>query len=318
MIDKKKLHNAMKPKEGQVPRDPNLTLEVKNEDVEERIRAYLEEKTPENLRKLVELIRTRRVLVPANVNEKKQPMPCLIKNPQNESFLPIYTCKEQIPREPKSAAIMNMPYLAVNHMVVQQKDAVSGIVINPFTQPLIFKKELIDRIDEAEQQRKAGTQKKTVNLTPEQYLQFERREFEFGHLPKCFFEQGKAMLDELCEKKEAFIDQLFEAGYQQNRMYPYLPEDFSVMVMNISEELLMVRVDLPNRDMGIPSCYRVYFSWNTETGKGRYFTIERTKEAGRRLLGEFGADLKHIDHGEAPAEGAELQRVIDLIQELNS
>ena len=123
------------------------------------------------------------------------------------------------------------------------------------------------------------------------------------------------MMDDLCEKKEEYMDQFFEECYQQKRMYPYLPEDFSVMVMDLSDSLLIVRVDLPVRDMGVPSCFRVYFAWNDETQEGRYFTIEQTQDPGKHLLGEFKKDWKHVDYGEAPAEGAELQRVLDIIRQ---
>ena len=59
----------------------------------------------------------------------------------------------------------------------------------------------------------------------------------------------------------------------------------------------------------------VYFAWNDETQEGRYFTIERTQDPGKHLLGEFKKDWKHVDYGEAPAEGAELQRVLDIIRQ---
>ena len=68
MIDKKKLKDAMNNDQDltkEAPTDPNMTLDVKNEDVEEKIAQYLEDKTGENLNTLIELIRTRRVLVPA-------------------------------------------------------------------------------------------------------------------------------------------------------------------------------------------------------------------------------------------------------------
>ena len=156
---------------------------------------------------------------------------------------------------------------------------------------------------------------RSMQLTQEQYLLFERKQFEFGFMPKRFFAQGKQMMDDLCEKKEEYMDQFFEECYQQKRMYPYLPEDFSVMVMDLSDSLLIVRVDLPVRDMGVPSCFRVYFAWNDETQEGRYFTIERTQDPGKHLLGEFKKDWKHVDYGEAPAEGAELQRVLDIIRQ---
>ena len=280
MIDKKKLKDVMKKQDlkQEKPTDPSMTLDVKNEDVEAQIDLYLKEKTGENLNALIELMRTRRVLVPANLNDEKKPV-------------------------------------ATNNMVFQQDEKVSGIVINPFTQNLIFKRALVEKIEEVEKKRKEGAQPKKMQLTQEQYLLFERKQFEFGFMPKRFFAQGKQMMDDLCEKKEEYMDQFFEECYQQKRMYPYLPEDFSVMVMDLSDSLLIVRVDLPVRDMGVPSCFRVYFAWNDETQEGRYFTIERTQDPGKHLLGEFKKDWKHVDYGEAPAEGAELQRVLDIIRQ---
>jgi hypothetical protein len=155
-------------------------------------------------------------------------------------------------------------------------------------------------------------------MTEAQYLVFERRQFEFGHFPKAFFANGREVIDGLCEKKEAYVDELFEAGYQQNRMYPYLPEDFSVMVMQITQDTRIIRVDLPEKDMGVPACRRIYLSWNERSGKGRYLAIESTRVKGVDVLGEVVADGKHIEHGEAPVEGAELQRIIDLLSEQNA
>ena len=95
----------------------------------------------------------------------------------------------------------------------------------------------------------------------------------------------------------------------------YLPEDFSVMVLNISDDLTIARVDLPNREMGVPSCYRIYLAWDEKEQKGRYMTIEKTKDAGSNLLGEMGSDWKHVDYGQAPVEGAELQTILDILEE---
>ena len=83
MIDKKKLKDVMKKQDlkQEKPTDPSMTLDVKNEDVEAQIDLYLKEKTGENLNALIELMRTRRVLVPANLNDEKKPVPCLINSP---------------------------------------------------------------------------------------------------------------------------------------------------------------------------------------------------------------------------------------------
>ena len=50
MIDKKKLNDAMKGKKTPTqPTDPNMTLEVQNPEVEELMKNYAQEKTPEHL-----------------------------------------------------------------------------------------------------------------------------------------------------------------------------------------------------------------------------------------------------------------------------
>ena len=324
MIDKKKLSDAIKNSKDnpqKPPVDPNLTLDVKNEKLEELVKQYTDEKNADNLNALIEELRKCRLLVPANINEEKKPVPCMLNSKDKGMYFPVYTALKQIPQSPRSEAIINMPYLAVNEMTAQQQENLGGVAINPFTDNLIFKMPLVLRIQEVEKKRrelaKQGGQpkKKTLQLTPEQYLQFERRQFEFGFLPKRFFEQGQTFMDELCEKKEEYIDQLFEEAYQEKRRYPYLPEDFSVMVMNIAEDLLIVRVDLPAQDMAAPSCLRIYLAWNEVAGSGRYLTIETVKDAKERKLGELTLDWKKVDHGVAPVEGAELQYVIDLLQD---
>lgn len=324
MIDKKKLSDAIKNSKDnpqKPPVDPNLTLDVKNEKLEELVKQYMDEKNADNLNALIEELRKCRLLVPANINEEKKPVPCMLNSKDKGMYFPVYTALKQIPQSPRSEAIINMPYLAVNEMTAQQQENLGGVVINPFTDNLIFKMPLVLRIQEVEKKRRelakqgGEPKKKTLQLTPEQYLQFERRQFEFGFLPKRFFEQGQAFMDELCEKKEEYIDQLFEEAYQEKRRYPYLPEDFSVMVMNIAEDLLIVRVDLPAQDMAAPSCLRIYLAWNEVAGSGRYLTIETVKDSKERKLGELTLDWKKVDHGVAPVEGAELQYVINLLQD---
>ena len=324
MIDKKKLSDAIKNSKDnpqKPPVDPNLTLDVKNEKLEELVKQYTDEKNADNLNALIEELRKCRLLVPANIDEEKKPVPCMLNSKDKGMYFPVYTALKQIPQSPRSEAIINMPYLAVNEMTAQQQENLGGVAINPFTDNLIFKMPLVLRIQEVEKKRRelakqgGEPKKKTLQLTPEQYLQFERRQFEFGFLPKRFFEQGQAFMDELCEKKEGYIDQLFEEAYQEKRRYPYLPEDFSVMVMNIAEDLLIVRVDLPAQDMAAPSCLRIYLAWNEVAGSGRYLTIETVKDSKERKLGELTLDWKKVDHGVAPVEGAELQYVIDLLQD---
>lgn len=304
------------------PTDPNMTMELNNDQLENLLVRYASEKSAESLNALVSHMHSCRVLVPANLNDKKQPVPCFIRNNDGKLFVPLYTSKKQIPKEPKSPVIMNLPYTAVNKMAANPELKVEGVVINPFSNNLVFKRELVQKIDAVDKQRaeaakgeaadktKAAPKMKTIQLTAQQYLVFERKQYEFRFLPKKLFDEGEAFIDELCSKKEEYVDMLFEESYQQKRMYPYLPEDFSVMVINITEKTCIIRVDMPNRDLEDGACRRVFFVWNRETEKGRYFTIERAGKGS--VLAEVTSDWKHLQLGEAPAEGAELQKLIEL------
>ncbi len=309
--------------------DPQVTIEVRNEKLEELVAAYAKEKTKEALNTLLNHLRTCRVLMPAMLNDKKQPVPAFLKNGEGVIYLPIYSQKEQIPKEPKVPAILNMPFLAVLQMANKPELEIKGIAVNPFTQNLILKEELIRRMDtiereHAEAMKKAGAAvradgtitpqpgMKAIKMNAKQYAIFERKQFEMRFLPKKFFDEGKAFMDELCEKKEEYVDVLFEESYQQKRMYPYLPEEFSVMALDISDELLIVNADLPNRDIDMASALRIYFVWNKLKENGRYFTIEKGLKG--NVFCEITSDWKHVNYGDAPVEGAEIQRIMDLLE----
>jgi hypothetical protein len=295
------------------PLDPNMTIDINNDEMEALLVRYASERNAESLNALANHMRGSRVLVPANLNDKKQPVPCFIRNKNGDLFIPIYSSKTQIPKEPKSPAILNMPFLAVDQMAIRPELKCSGIVINPFSNNLVFKEELLKRFDEVEKVRrntaKNGT--RTVKMTQKEYVAFERKQFETRFLPKKFFEEGNTFVDTLCEEKETYLDSLYEESYQQKRLYPYLPEEFSVMAMDISEELLIIRTDMPNRDLESGSCIRIYLVWNPATGTGRYFTIEKGSEG--NLLGEINGQLGHTAWGSAPVEGAEISRLIELL-----
>lgn len=294
------------------PMDPKMSMDIRNDEIEKLMEEYAKENTADNLNKLVRQVHFSRMLVPANLNDKAQPIPCFIKNKDGELYMPIYTCKEQIPAEPKSPAILNMPYLSVNTMALKKELNVAGIVINPFSHNLIFKKQLIEKIDAIEKARKIAPKVQKIQMTPQQYAAFERRQYEMVFLPSKLFAEGMAFVDKLCERKEEYLDELFEESYQQKRLYPYLPEEFSVMVMGISDILTIIRVDFPTRDMAQGCCTRAYISWDKEKESARYFGIEAVGPK-QTILAEIDAQHKHISHGEAPVEGAELQMIIDLV-----
>ena len=295
--------------------DPNLTVQVNNDELEALVVEYIQDKTPEKLNKLLNHMTTRRVLIPAMPGpDPKKPMPCMLKNDKGDTMLPVFTSLKQTAKAPKSQGIINLPYVAANDMVAKSNGEIKGIVINPFTENLIFMPELIKRIAEVEELKKKGA--KQVKMTGPQYAMFERVQFEKGYLPKKLFEGGKEFMQHLSERKEAYLDVLFEESYQQKRMYPYLEEDFSIMVMNISQDITIARVEFPNKDLGPGVSLRAFLTWNDATKEARYFSIDIGKENGMNIFGEVTKDMKFVNYGAAPIDGTELQRVVDLLGDL--
>lgn len=286
-----------------------MTMEITNDKLEAAIKEYATERTKENLSAVLNLLRPTKLLVPAMLKAPNQPIPCFLKNNNGEQYLAVYTSKEQIPEEPKSQAVLSMPFPACNGVVVKPELKLTGMVINPFSDNLVLKTELIQKLHEADE---AAAKRKQIKMTPAQFNAFVKKEVEFGIIPKRLFEEGAEFVEKLCEERETFVNQIFAAAYKEAKLYPYSENDYSVMALDIAPDLTLIRVDLPEKDLTVPLCYRIYITYNPQTKAIGYYTIEMTAEKNVRLLGEMKPDGKHENHGEAPVEGAELQKIMDL------
>ena len=154
---------------------------------------------------------------------------------------------------------------------------------------------------------------KPFNTNDTSYTKWVKNNENLKLLCKTFpVTEKEAFIDKLCDEKEAFVNEIFATAYKEQKLYPYSENDYSVMALNISEDLTLVRVDFPNRGIVTPLCYRVYITFDPITKTAGYYTIEKTEEKDVRLLGGFGEDGKHISYGNAPVEGAELNEIINL------
>lgn len=286
-----------------------MTMEITNDKLEESIKAYAADRTKENLSTVLNLLRPTKLLVPAMLKAPDQPTPCFLKNNNGEQFLVVYTSKAQIPEEPKSQAILSMPFPTCNSIVVKPELKLTGMVINPFSDNLVLKTELVEKLHEADV--RAGQMRK-VKMTPEQFNVFVKKQVEFGVLPKRLHTEGEEFVKLLCDEKESLVNRIFAETYKEAKLYPHTEDDFSVMALDIAEDLTLVRIDMPEKGMAPTLCHRVYITFDPITKKTGYYTIEMTKEKGVRQLGQILPDGKREDLGEAPVEGAELQKVMDL------
>lgn len=289
--------------------DEKVTMEITNDRLEEAIKEYAAERTKENLSTVLNLLRPTKLFVPAMLKAPDQPMPCFIKNNSGEQFFVAYTSKEQIPAEPKSQALLSMPFPACNNIVVKPELKLNGMVINPFSDNLVLKIELIQKLHEADQK---VPQMKQVKMTPQQFNVFVKKQVEFGVMPKRLFAETETFVERLCEEREAFVNEIFAETYKEAKLNPYTEADYSVMALDIAEDLTLIRVDLPEKGMIPTLCYRVYITVNPQTKKAGYYTIEMTKEKDVHMLAQILPSGKREEIGEAPVEGAELQKIMDL------
>lgn len=289
--------------------DNKTTIEITNDRLEEAIKEYASDRTKERLSTVLNLLRPTKLFVPAMLKAPNQPVPCFLKNKNGEQFLVVYTSKEQIPKEPKSQALLNMPFPACNTIVVKPELSLTGMVINPFSDNLILKTELIQKLHEADEK---AAQMKQVKMTPAQFNIFVKKQVEFGVIPKRLYAEGESFISKLCEEREVFINQIFAEAYKEPKLYAYSEKDYSVMALDISDDLTLVRVDLPESGLVPSLCCRIYVTFNPKTQKAGYYTIEMTKEKDVHILGKIEEDGKRTDCGQAPVEGAELQKIMDL------
>ncbi len=297
--------------------DNNGVQKVSNEKIEAAIKEYAADRTKDNLSKVVNMLRPAGLLVPAMMKEEQKPVPFFLKNNQGEQYLAVFTSKEQANEEIKKQPVLLMPFPVCNSIVANDQFDLKGMVINPYTDNLILRKELVLKLHLADQELAKQMKEKKATMTPEQYTQLIRRQVEFQLLPKRLFTEGEDFVNLLCKEKEAVVCEIYENLGKEAKVNLYVPSDFSLMALNINPQLLLVRLDMPSKGAGVPSCQRVYLTFNPETKQAGYYTIERLQGVKELRLGEVKPDGTHVDLGEAPVEGVQLEKIMELASENN-
>lgn len=237
--------------------------------------------------------------IPAGVN----PQPCVLENGNGDKLLAVFTSEEEMKKNKKAPKFPITMRVAFDDCIklIRKSKGITGAVINPFTHNMIF------RVAENK------PQPKTVQVTIEQFHFLTRQKMESFYLPKNLFDKKKEAVEKLRDGQGAYLKALYEDLYDTEVACPYVPEDFEVMCLNISEELLLIRITMPDKYRGEKTCSGILIGWNEKEQKVWYYSIvlEADKKTYLHQLMEDGTARRL---GEAPAEGSELTTVIDLIQ----
>ena len=311
-------------------------IRERNIELEKYLDSFCADKSSETLKSMVDFIAGCIVIVPAVfpkdadltfIEEIKKgernalpndvkPMPAFLKAPDGKNFFGIYTVMEKVPKEPKYPMMMNIPFLECARMA---KDlGMDGIVVNAYDQNVTFKKKALDSFAEtarrnrilAEAKKNGGKIK--LNMTPEQFHDVTRKNIELRLLPQFIFGGGEKYIDQICEGRENLLLEVFASPYKQASVKcPYTEDDFSVMDLNIAEDLMMLQIDLPEKELKPGSCRKLYIMFNTEDKSIKYYTIVLGDE-GKSFIGQILAEGEHRRIEDAPDASGEMERIMEL------
>lgn len=302
---------------------------VDNSALEAAIETFRSDKERDSYVKVMELLEKSIVIVPAIPPKDMDPalmeqlkegkpvqfskdakiVPCLLRKETGEQALPIFTSPEQIPEDKKSPMVLAMPFMGVISMVSANQDKVSEVVVNPFTGMMVLNKSVLEI---AEKRRKAVSQMKTVQLTPEQFQDFAHNRVSLFLLPKFLFEQKEEGLKRLQQEEGALLLQFYDEVYPKGKKSGCRAEDFSLMTLNLTDTIQLTRLDLPDETNKKGLCYRVYAVFKRDTEEVLYYTMEKTQDG--NVIAKVTQDGKHEVLEPAPENGAEIEAIMGLVQ----
>lgn len=229
------------------------------------------------------------------------PQPALLENKEGKRFLPIFSSEEQITKGPQRYPLtLGMPFQSCMDFIAKQK-GITGIVINAFDQNII----LNTNVQKEPQQQE-------VRLTKEQLHAVVRQKLEADVLPSLIFEKKAALVEELKEDAGKVLVELYTELYPDQVPCPYDEDEFELMALNIRDDLTVIRLTLPEKHLVPGTCPMLLLAWNPIQETIRYCGIVKGKEGTPSHIMEALQDGSKKDLGEAPADGSELQYMIDL------
>ncbi len=257
--------------------------------------------SPELIKKLMDNIGKQQ-----DVPEGVHPQPCLLNDKSGKNYLPVFTSEKEMKKNakaPKFPLTLTLPFKTCTQ-ILNDNPNIEGIVVNAFTHNIIVQRNHAD----------SQNQPQTIQVTAEQYHFLARQKMESDFLPKTLFEKKQEFIDNMTAQRGNYIKELYEQVYDGELACPYTAEEFEVMSLNISEELVLLQIGMPKKNLQPGICSSCIIGWNSEKEESWYYAILTGKpEEGSSLMQVF-PDGRKERVADAPSEGTELTTVLDYIQ----
>lgn len=300
-----------------------------NSQLESAAAEFAQDRQKDKYARVMEILEKATVLVPAmppqGLDEETQRLmkegkfvqlpkdakitPCLLRKDTGEQALPIFTSTLQIPQDKRSPALLSMPFDTCLSMVMENQSDVETMVLNPFTHNMVLSKEILEV---AVKRRDMLGRSKQIKVTEKQFGQLVHNRMALSLLPKYLFENSEEGLRRLQHEEGTLLLQFYRESYPENMRasLAVAPNNFSVMVLNVTEDMQITRIDMPNNTEKKGMCYRVYTVWLHKTRELFYYTLEKTEQG--NYIGKVTSDGNHELVEPAPDNGAEIEAVMNL------
>lgn len=304
--------------------------QLDNAQLEAAVSEFAQDRQKDKYARVMEILEKSVVLVPAmqpqGIDDKTQELlkadgsaqlpkgakilPCLLRKNNGEQALPIFTSVAQIPQDKKSPALIAMPFHVCLSMIMANRDNVEVIVLNPFTHNMVLPKEILEV---AVKRRDAVKKQGTIKVTDKQFQQFVHNKVALHLLPGYLYEHKEDGLKRLQHEEGSLLLQFYKESYPEGRKdaVAVSPADFSLMTLNITEDIQITRVDMPEGTEKKGMCYRVYVVWKRTAQELYYYTFEKTEQG--NYIGKVTSDGTHEPVEPAPDNGAEIEAVMNLV-----
>lgn len=281
-----------------------------NSQLESVVEEFAKDRQKEKYARAMEILENSTVLVPVmRLPGDDRIMPCLLSKENGEQVFPIFTSAAQIPQDKMSPGLAAMPFYVCLSTVMENQKDVEAMVLNPFTHNMVLPKAILEVADK---RRNVMGKPKQIKVTEKQLRQLVHNRMALHLLPKYLFEHKEEGLTQLQHDQGSFLLQFYQESYPENRKSSRVskPEDFSVMTLNITEDMQITRVDMPNETNRKGMCYRVYAVRIQKTQEILYYTLEKTEKG--NYIGQVKPDGQHELVGPVPDNGAEIEAVMNL------
>jgi len=306
----------------------NKQPEIHNEELEEEIKLFADDQSNERMVRIMKALSGALIVQPAifpvgtDPAELKKvadggmsdsdlrPQPVVLKNKEGENFFPIFTSQAQIPAEQNYPAMLFLPFMECVKLASRLELNLTGIVVNPFSNNMIIHQAALDML-------KSTVNSQQITLTGEQMHVFLRNQIEMMELPKKFFQDQAAFLDQLQNEKGSFMENIYQDAYSKvkglENMNPYKADSFETISLNISDTERLTQITMPEQGRNAGQCMSVILVLNPERGDCIYYTIKQGNPEEANKLGFVAENGIYTELGEAPQEGSELYSILNIL-----